>query len=538
MRAWFSQPRSHFLCPLLAACPHLGRTRFRLHRPTPATAACDAQPTAGYLNRPFAQPILSCARDTLAYPTDNNMARKLVETSSGSSLSPRPANLTSVATDPAPTAEITPSGKKRKVVAVEQPAVKRTKQAQIKAKENPTCDKTTAEDRGEEVQAKKVVKRKIPVRKKLGPLAERTTDSRLRVGAHVSAAGGVHNALANLVHIGGNAFSLFLKNHRRWDNTELDPAIARLFLDGCKEHSINAAETCVPHGSYLVNLAHPDADRKAQAYASFVNDLHRCHRLGIRLYNFHPGNANAGTREQGIQTIAQHLNQAHQDPASGNVITLLETMATQGNTIGGILADLAAIIALVEDKSRVGVCLDTCHVFAAGYDLRSQAAYEATMHAFDQTIGLAYLKALHVNDSKAPLSSNRDLHARIGTGYLGLRAFHNLVNDARVWGLPMVLETPCEVVGADGSTTEDKGVWAREIKLLESLVGMDADGDEFRALEAGLQAEGLAERERIGGQVERRAAKKGKNGTRVPAKGKGKAMGKAEVERGDEVEDE
>ena len=213
-------------------------------------------------------------------------------------------------------------------------------------------------------------------------------------------------------------------------------------------------------------------------------------------------------------------------------------MATQGNTIGGILADLAAIIALVEDKSRVGVCLDTCHVFAAGYDLRSQAAYEATMHAFDQTIGLAYLKALHVNDSKAPLSSNRDLHARIGTGYLGLRAFHNLVNDARVWGLPMVLETPCEVVGADGSTTEDKGVWAREIKLLESLVGMDADGDEFRALEAGLQAEGLAERERIGGQVERRAAKKGKNGTRVPAKGKGKAMGKAEVERGDEVEDE
>lgn len=296
------------------------------------------------------------------------------------------------------------------------------------------------------------------------------------------------------------------------------------------------AETCVPHGSYLVNLAHPDAARKAQAYASFINDLHRCHKLGIRFYNFHPGNANAGTREQGIETIAHHLNQAHQDPATGNVITLLETMATQGNTIGGTFADLAAIIALVKDKSRVGVCLDTCHVFAAGYDLRSRAAYQATLDAFEQTIGLAYLKALHVNDSKAPLSSHRDLHARIGTGYLGLRAFHNLVNDVRMWGLPMILETPCEVMGGDGRMIEDKGVWAREIKLLESLVGMDVDAEEFKTLEAELQDEGLAERQRIGEQVDRRGAKKAKDGVKVPAKGTKKATGKAKnkVGTGDE----
>lgn len=287
----------------------------------------------------------------------------------------------------------------------------------------------------------------------------------------------------------------------------MDPEHAELFIQGCKDHSINAAECCLPHGSYLVNLAHPDPVRKKQAYDSFFDDLTRCHALGIRLYNFHPGNANATTREEGIRIIAENLNRAHADPATGKVVTVLETMASLGNTIGGTFSDLAAIINLVKDKSRVGVCLDTCHVFAAGYDLRSPEAYAETMQKFDKEIGLEYLKAFHVNDSKAPLASYRDMHARIGTGYLGLQAFHNLMNDERFYGLPMVLETPVDTIDENGKKIEDKGIDAREIKLLESLVGMNNSSDEFKALSTRLQDEGAAERVRVGDQVQRKTIK-------------------------------
>lgn len=323
-----------------------------------------------------------------------------------------------------------------------------------------------------------------------------------------------------------------MKNQRKWDNPELDPESARLFLAGCKEHGIDVAECCLPHGSYLVNLAHPDAARKKQAYDSFLNDLARCHTLGIKLYNFHPGNANATTREEGIRLIAENINTAHQDPASGEVVAVLETMASLGNTIGGTFADLAEIIKLVDNKDRVGVCLDTCHVFAAGYDLRTPEVYAATMKEFDEVIGLEYLKAFHVNDSKAPLSSHRDLHARIGTGYLGLRAFHNVVNDARLHGLPMVLETPVDTIDENGKKIEDKGVWAREIKMLERLVGMDVESEEFKKLETELQEEGKGEREKIGDQVERKKVKDEK-----PKKGKKGKKGK-KVESEDEENDD
>lgn len=303
---------------------------------------------------------------------------------------------------------------------------------------------------------------------------------------------------------------MFMKNQRKWDNPDMDPEHASLFISGCKDHNIEVGDCCLPHGSYLVNLAHPDAERKKQAYDSFQNDLVRCKKLGIRLYNFHPGNANATTREEGIKLIAENLNRAHADPETGSVITVLETMASLGNTIGGTFEDLAAIISHVDKKDRVGVCLDTCHVFAAGYDLRTPASYAAVLQQFDDIIGLNYLLALHVNDSKAPLASYRDLHARIGTGYLGLRAFHNLVNDERLHGLPMVLETPVDVVGADGKKAEDKGIWAREIKMLERLVGMDVESEEFTALEKSLHEQGEGERERVGGQVERKKVKDAK----------------------------
>lgn len=325
---------------------------------------------------------------------------------------------------------------------------------------------------------------------------------------------------------------MFMKNQRKWESRDIDPEHIDFFVKWCQDHSINASECCLPHGSYLVNLAHPDPAHKKQSYDSFLNDLTRCHRLGIRLYNFHPGNSNATTREDGIVTIADNINQAHADPATGKVITVLETMASLGNTIGGTFTDIAAIIALVTDKSRVGVCLDTCHVFAAGYDLRTPEAYARTMDKFDQEIGLQYLKAFHVNDSKAPLFSHRDLHARIGTGYLGLRAFHNLMNDARFHGLPMILETPSDSLGADGKKVEDKGTWAREIKMLESLVGMDVESEEFKALDARLQQEGATERERIGDQVKRKAIKDAK-----PKKKKAATKKKVESEEGDDDEE-
>ena len=290
----------------------------------------------------------------------------------------------------------------------------------------------------------------------------------------------------------------------------MDPEHAAFFINGCKDHNIEVGDCCLPHGSYLVNLAHPDAERKKQAYDCFQNDLVRCNRLGIRLYNFHPGNANATTREEGIKLIAENLNRAHADPETGSVITVLETMASLGNTIGGTFEDIAAIISHIDKKDRVGVCLDTCHVFAAGYDLRTPESYAQVMKKFDEIIGLKYLMALHVNDSKAPLASYRDLHARIGTGYLGLRAFHNLVNDERLHGLPMVLETPVDSVDANGKKFEDKSIWAREIKMLEKLVGMDVESEEFRNMEKTLHEQGESERERIGDQVERKKVKDAK----------------------------
>lgn len=198
-------------------------------------------------------------------------------------------------------------------------------------------------------------------------------------------------------------------------------------------------------------------------------------------------------------------------------------MCGSGNVIGSRFEELAMIIDGVKDKTRVGVCIDTCHAFAAGHDLRTAEAFEETMKRFDEIVGLKYLKAFHLNDSKAPYGSHRDLHANIGTGYLGLRAFHNLMNYEPVQGLPMVLETPIEEKGSDGKMVENKQIWADEIKLLESLVGMDVESEDFRKMEAELQRRGASERAKIQEQVDKKAekdaAKAGKKGLAAAAKG-------------------
>ena len=251
-----------------------------------------------------------------------------------------------------------------------------------------------------------------------------------------------------------------------------------------------------------MNLAQADPEKAEQAYTCFLDDLQRCEALGIKLYNFHPGNTGPHPRPQAIARIASQLNKAHK--ATKTVVTVLENMAGSGNVIGSTWEDLRDIIALVEDKSRVGVCIDTCHSFAAGYDLRSAEAFKQTMDSFDSVVGMSYLKALHLNDSKAPFLSHRDLHANIGTGFLGLRSFHNIVNFEAFQNLPMVLETPIDKKGDDGKTVEDKGVWATEIKLLEGLIDADPDSEDFKKEEQRLHELGADERRRFQGQADKK----------------------------------
>jgi AP endonuclease-1 len=399
---------------------------------------------------------------------------------------------------------------------------------------------------GSEVAVKKVQrKRKTKEEKEAEamPLAARTAVNTLKkamyLGAHISAAGGVHNSITNAVHIGGNAFALFLKSQRKWASPPQDPSHVSQFAALSHHHSFDPQKHVLPHGSYLVNLAQFEAAKQTQAYDCFLDDLRRCEALGISLYNFHPGNSLGQPRAEAIARIATRLNEAH--AATTSVVTVLENMASGGdgasNVIGGKFEDLRDIIALVEDKDRVGVCLDTCHAFAAGYDLRSPQSFHEVMETFDAIVGLKYLKGLHLNDSKAPLGGRRDLHANIGTGFLGLRAFWNVLNFEPFQGLPMVLETPIERPLREGDegfdpeasvkddvpteskkpprpgektkkkVMEDKAIWAGEIKLLESLIGCDPDSEWFKDEEKRLWQLGEGERERVQGQVDRKVQK-------------------------------
>ncbi|PWY91888.1 AP endonuclease [Aspergillus sclerotioniger CBS 115572] len=394
------------------------------------------------------------------------------------------------------------------------------------------------------VKAKATRKRKIKEEVEMVPLRVRTQGLRMCVGAHVSAAKGVFNAIHNSTHIGGNAFALFLKSQRKWDNPPLQDDHRDQFRSLCTEHKYDAAQHILPHGSYLVNLAQEDKAKAKQAYDAFLDDLRRCEALGINLYNFHPGSANQSSLPDALTRLATALTNALR--ATTTVIPVLETMCGHGTTIGGYLHEFRDIIAQIpkEYHHRIGICIDTCHSFAAGYDLVNPAGFKAFMQEFDDTIGLQHLRALHLNDSKAPQGSKRDLHANIGTGFLGLRAFHNVMNEPRFQNLPMILETPIDRPESSISTTTssspkkkptkkptstptsakliaDPSVWANEIALLESLIGMDPEGEEFRALEAKLSEEGREMREKQQEQYERKLATEEKKKTKAPVKKKG-----------------
>ncbi|KAL1898096.1 DNA-(apurinic or apyrimidinic site) lyase [Ceratocystis pirilliformis] len=364
------------------------------------------------------------------------------------------------------------------------------------------------------------------------PLIERTTVSTLKkamyIGAHISAAGGVQNAPPNAVHIGANSFALFLKSQRKWNNPPLDPTARDGYISATKHSHYNSCKHVLPHGSYLVNLAQTDKAKGDQAYASFVDDLKRCDQLGILLYNFHPGSTGGESMDSACKRIAERINAAHKETKT--VIPVLENMAGAGNVVGGRFEDLKMIIDGVEDKSRVAVCIDTCHAFAAGYDIRTAEACKRTFGEFDRVVGMKYLRAFHLNDSKAPFNSNRDLHANIGTGFIGLRAFHAIMNNESFCDMPMILETPIDFKDANGKSVENKQIWADEIKLLESLIGADTETDEFRQLEEELQARGENERAKIQDQVNRKSSKSGVK--KAPAMKK--PRGKKKVESDDD----
>lgn len=401
---------------------------------------------------------------------------------------------------------VTPKQSKPKVIKEEE--ANKIKATPKKARKKHVKDGKEREEETDCAEAKPKRKRKTKEEKEAEamPLAARTTGLRMFFGAHVSCAKGVHNGVLNCVHIGGNSFAMFLKSQRKWENPPLHDEHRDQFRSFCEEHKYDAASHVLPHGSYLVNLANPEPEAALKAYSSFIDDLARCEALGIKYYNFHPGTTGSHPRPEAIARIAAALNKAH--AATRVVVPLLETMATAGsNVIGSSFEDLRDIITLVEDKSRVGVCLDTCHVFAAGYDLRTPEAFRQTLSKFDDVIGMRYLKALHLNDSKAPLAAGRDLHQNIGLGFLGLRAFHNVVNEKRFENLPIVLETPIDSKDESGKEIENKGIWANEIKMLEEMIGMDAEGERFRNLEKELAAQGAEERAKYQEAFERKKEK-------------------------------
>lgn len=419
--------------------------------------------------------------------------------------------------------------------------LKKVKSQRKTGKGEPDVDLSAGDSGGDNISAAdtpKKRKRKTKEEKEAEsmPLAKRTADVRMLVGAHVSIAKGVQNAITNASHIGGNAFALFLKSQRKWENPALKDENRDAFLAACDDHKFDQSHHVMPHGSYLVNLAQAEPAKARQAYDAFLDDLQRCEALGIRLYNFHPGAACGAPLPQAISRLANQLNKALD--STKTVIPVLENAAGSGTVIGSRFSDLRDIISQIKPKhrSRIGVCVDTCHAFAAGYDLRSPEKYQSVWDDFDSTVGFQYLKGLHINDSKAPLDSKRDLHQNIGLGFLGLRAFHNIMNDSRFEGLPLILETPCEKPDPSDTkgkkTLEDKGVWAREIKLLESLIGMDPKGKDFVSLEKELGMKGKAERDKMQRQVDeknRKAQKKAEKGQKSLSAMMGMSMGKKSV---------
>ena len=275
------------------------------------------------------------------------------------------------------------------------------------------------------------------------------------VGAHVSASGGVENAPLNAREIGARAFALFTKNQRQWRAKPLTDKSIEAFRRNLEEVGIHPRHV-LPHDSYLINLGHPEEEALQKSRDAFLDEMQRCEQLGLNLLNFHPGShLKKMTEEACLDRIAESINIALEQ--TEGVTAVIENTAGQGTNPGYRFEHLAYLIERVEDKSRVGVCLDTCHTFTAGYDLRTAAACEETFAEFERVVGFRYLRGMHLNDSKPDLGSRVDRHASLGKGKLGLEPFRYIMGDPRFDDIPMVLETT------------DPALWPEEIRLLYSF---------------------------------------------------------------------
>lgn len=275
------------------------------------------------------------------------------------------------------------------------------------------------------------------------------------IGAHVSASGGVENAPVNAHEIGAKAFALFTRNQRQWKSMPLSAKSISLFKERCEEYGYEAKHI-LPHDSYLINLGHPEDLALQKSRDAFLDEMSRCEQLGLSLLNFHPGSSlNEISEVDCLTRIAESINWSL-DQTKG-VSAVIENTAGQGTNLGYTFEQIASIIDKVEDKTRVGVCLDTAHTLAAGYDIKSPEGFAETFHHFDEVIGFSYLRGMHINDSKKDLGSRVDRHDSIGKGVMGIGTFKMIMDDPRFDNIPLILETP------------DESIWAQEISYLYSL---------------------------------------------------------------------
>lgn len=280
------------------------------------------------------------------------------------------------------------------------------------------------------------------------------------IGAHVSASGGVANAAIRASEIGATAFALFTKNQRQWRASPLTDEVISEFKAACAKYGYGPQQI-LPHDSYLINLGHPVEEALEKSREAFIDELARCQQLGLTLLNFHPGSHLMQIPvDDCLARIAESINIALAQ--TEGVTAVIENTAGQGSNLGFEFEHLAAIIDGVEDKSRVGVCIDTCHAFAAGYDLRTEEACEKTFADFGRIVGFNYLRGMHLNDAKSAFGSRVDRHNSLGEGNIGHDAFRWIMRDSRFDGIPLILET----------TNPD--IWAEEIAWLKAQQTEDA----------------------------------------------------------------
>ena len=276
------------------------------------------------------------------------------------------------------------------------------------------------------------------------------------LGAHVSASGGVENAPVNANNIGAKAFALFTKNQRQWFSNPISKTSINKFRENCEKFDYKPFQI-LPHDSYLINLGHPEKDPLEKSRASFLDEMQRCEQLGLDRLNFHPGShLRLISEEECLSRIAESINIVL-DKTKG-ITAVIENTAGQGSNLGYTFEQLRVIIDKVGDKSRVGVCIDTCHAYTSGYNLKTKESFTEAFNLFEKIIGFKYLRGMHLNDSKKEFATRVDRHENIGKGFLGEDVFRMLMNDVRFDNMPLILETP------------EESLWEEEIKKLYSFV--------------------------------------------------------------------